>query len=427
MEVPPVELDTAAIALSWKTAFEAVAELLRRKQASPLERLNLDERTHEAISTYHQTKASVIALSDALHATAQEIALVKERAAAADIRALENDLASLKAIRERHRPEIAALCEDYLQEKEAKRASEELRDAARTALDQYRNLVFPAYQKAINNYLQRFNAGFRLDQVSSTNIRAGSTCNYSVLIEQVSIPITANVPNEPCFRATLSAGDRNALALAFFFASLENDPDRDQKIVVIDDPMTSLDEHRSLTTIQELRLLANDVEQVIVLSHSKPFLCSLWKGADENGRSVMRIARAQAGSTFAVWDVNQDCITEHDRHHALVRGYIDNSVGVDERGVAAALRHILESFVRVAYPQLFSPGSMLGPFIGICQQREGTSEQVLSPEDRAELRAILDYANLFHHNTNPGWQTVIINDHELLDFSRRTLAFTRRT
>ena len=37
----------------------------------------------------------------------------------------------------------------------------------------------------------------------------------------------------------------------------------------------------------------------------------------------------------------------------MVRDYIQNSVGADERAVATALRPILESFMRVAYPQWF--------------------------------------------------------------------------
>ncbi|MBO4228090.1 hypothetical protein [Bradyrhizobium neotropicale] len=42
--------------------------------------------------------------------------------------------------------------------------------AARAALDQYRQNIFPAYQTAINDDLQRFNAGFRLEAVASVNI-----------------------------------------------------------------------------------------------------------------------------------------------------------------------------------------------------------------------------------------------------------------
>jgi wobble nucleotide-excising tRNase len=224
----------------------------------------------------------------------------------------------------------------------------------------------------------------------------------------------------------LSAGDRNALALAFFFASLDCDPHRAQKIVVIDDPISSLDEHRSLVTIQEMRRLVNAVEQVIVLSHSKPFLCALWQGADMATRAAIKLDRDGAGSTLTQWDVSEDAITEHDRRHRLVLDYLGTHNAADERAVAAALRPILESYIRVSYPDVFPPGSLLGPFLGICQQRLNTPQEVLSPADTAELRNLLDYANLFHHDTNPAWQTVTINDAELTHFSQRVLAFTRR-
>jgi len=86
------------------------------------------------------------------------------------------------------------------------------------------------------------------------------------VINNVQVALTAD--DGPAFRNTLSSGDRNTLALAFFFASLDQDPQLAQKIVVIDDPMTSLDEHRALTTVQEMRRLVPRVSQVIVLSHS---------------------------------------------------------------------------------------------------------------------------------------------------------------
>ncbi len=73
------------------------------------------------------------------------------------------------------------------------------------------------------------------------------------------------------------------------------------------------------------------------------------------------------------------------------------------------------------------PARFLRPFIGICQQRVGTPQEILSAADTAELRDLLDYANQFHHNTNPAWQTVTINDSELTHFSQRVMAFTRRS
>jgi hypothetical protein len=124
--------------------------------------------------------------------------------------------------------------------------------------------------------------------------------------------------------------------------------------------------------------------------------------------------------------VRQDSISEHDKRHEKVAAYLQSSHGVNEREVAAALRPILEHFVRLAYPEAFPPGSLLGPFIGVCQSRLGASNQILNAADIGELRDLLEYANKFHHDTNAAWETELINDQQLLHFCRRILAFSRR-
>jgi len=52
--------------------------------------------------------------------------------------------------------------------------------------------------------------------------------------------------------------------------------------------------------------------------------------------------------------------------------------------------------------------------------------EILSSNDTAELRAILDYANKFHHDTNSAYETELINDGELTGFATRTLNFSKR-
>src|SRR5690606_10141682 len=187
---------------------------------------------------------------------------------------------------------------------------------------------------AINDYLQRFGASFRLGEVESVNTRSGSSASYCVVINQQNVDITANTG--PSFRNTLSAGDRNTLALAFFFASLEQDGNLANKIVAIDDPMTSLDEHRTLHTRAQIIALSRRVQQVIVLSHSKPFLCNLWDQADRNARTALRINRAAVGSEITVWDVRNDSISEHDKRHERVRRYLQAANPDEERMVAQA-------------------------------------------------------------------------------------------
>jgi hypothetical protein len=213
--------------------------------------------------------------------------------------------------------------------------------------------------------------------------------------------------------------------LAFFFASLDQDPALQTKTVVIDDPISSLDEHREVTTVQQVRRLAERAAQMIVLSHSKPFLCRIWDGADATGRCALEVRSDGQGVSIREWDVRQDCITEHDRRHAILRAYLAHG-SPDNREVAEAIRPVLEGFIRVAYPEHFPPGALLGSFLGLCGARVGTPEQILDPVDLAELRDVVEYANRFHHEPRAAWETQAINSGELTGFVRRTLNFAKR-
>lgn len=424
MEVPAIAIDTAEIARAWKAAREPILTILRAKLASPLEKMTLTPEILTAVAAYESHREAVATTSQAVVACNAQIAIVKEKAASANVTTLSADLAKLKMTQARHSPAVAPLCQAYTNEKNAKKATEMLRDNARKALDQYRANIFGQYEAAINTYLGKFNAGFRLSSIGSQNHRGGSSCTYNVLINNVTVPLTAD--SGPSFKNTLSAGDRNTLALAFFFSSLDQDQALAQKIVVIDDPMTSLDEHRSLATIQEMRDLVCRVKQVIVLSHSKPFLCQIWEGADKTTRSALKIIRSGQSSSIDTWDVHQDCITEHDKRHALIQHYIETGNSGKERDVATALRYVLEAFLRVSYPANFPPGKLLGKFHNECEQALAAGTAILSQADTAELRKMLDYANKFHHDTNSAYATATINDQELVDHCTRTLKFAKR-
>jgi aspartate ammonia-lyase len=79
--------------------------------------------------------------------------------------------------------------------------------------------------------------------------------------------------------------------------------------------------------------------------------------------------------TLRAWDVNRDSVTEHDRRHATLREYVAGSTP-NNREVARAIRPHIEAFLRVACPEHFPPGTLLGPFRSLCQQRMGTAQQM---------------------------------------------------
>ncbi|MCE2502043.1 MAG: hypothetical protein J4G13_14470 [Dehalococcoidia bacterium] len=164
------------------------------------------------------------ATNQLLQATNLTIQQVKQNAQTADMNLISSGLNRLKATKSRFREDIAPLCGDYLAELAAKERTETERDQARQALDEYRANVFPQLENGVNGYLDRFNAGFRIGSLTPANLGrgTGSTCTYNVLINNAPIAVrgNTNTPGEPSFRNSLSAGDRNTLALALFFSSL---------------------------------------------------------------------------------------------------------------------------------------------------------------------------------------------------------------
>ena len=425
-ELPSIEIETESVITDWNAARESVVTRLRNKQATPLERFEIGQEAMDSFITFNSHRTAIQTLNEQLAVANDQIRAIKEQAEAVNLEEISNELTRLKATKARYSNEIAPLCEDYMREKREKECTDAARAQARDALDHYRTSIFPAMQNGVNSYLRRFNAGFHLDSLEPTSIGggSGSACSFNVVINNTPIAVrSANSPEgEPNFRNSLSAGDRNTLALAVFFSSLDEDPNLADTIIVIDDPISSLDDHRSQRTIQTIRRLSARVSQAIILSHNRRFLCRIWE--EENGRDCTAIEIGPNGeeSTIRRWDVRDEAKSEHDVRHGLLQDYAANQTG-DLRTVAKAIRPHLEAYLRVACTGSYPPGQMLGPFIRGCRDKLGTQDEILGAETIQKLDDIREYGNRFQHDTNPDWETAQINSVELLGFVKDTLEF----
>lgn len=429
--VPTINVDTNAIINDWNTAREMVAQQLAAKQSAPLEPQALNQSTIDALNTYVAHMQDIEKINETLLHANKEIKRVKQKAGTADTRQIIDTLNRLKATKSRFQENIVLLCDDYMEELKAKDITEKARDEVRAELEEYRNNVFPELQSGVNAYLKRFNAGFCVGNLTPSNIGrgSGSSCTYNVIIndEPIAVKGNRNPPGKPSFRNSLSAGDRNTLALALFFSSLDRNPNLDKTVAVIDDPMASLDDHRSLATVQTVRDLARRTKQTIVLSHNKRFLCGILDGMIGNeDYATLEIAPNGNESTIRSWDASRDAITEHDQQYRLLQGYVDDQSG-NEKEVARAIRFYLEGYYRVACPGQFPPGRKfgIGKFIEKCRKHSGQTDEVIDSATIVELDNVLEYANRFHHDTNPAWQAERISPAELVGFVERALSLAR--
>lgn len=429
LDLPDMEVNIDCLAQIWSQAKDAALRLLELKRAAPLERIDIDQASRSSLDLNAELAANVVSLSQRLQECNPEITRIKEETRLGDLASAQTDIDRLTLAQARYQPDNNRFCSDYLDAKREKQRVEERKTAARKRLDKHRELVIPRFETAINELLRKFNTDFRIAKVEATNPRGTPSSTYCLEINNQRVPITGTQPRngDPAFRNTLSSGDRNTLALAFFFSSLKLEPKLDSTVVVIDDPVTSLDDGRSVTTAQEIRELSGIAGQTIILSHSKQLLCSMWEYTDPKRCSSLEVRRSPGGSTIDLWDISDAAITEYDRRHARLR---DCATGTftDYRQVAQSLRPILEGFLRIACPEFFPPGTLLGRFITQAQSSLNAGQQILSQGDLAELEAIKEYANKFHHDTNKAWDSEVanINVQQLCGFVQRVLLFTRR-
>jgi wobble nucleotide-excising tRNase len=188
---------------------------------------------------------------------------------------------------------------------------------------------------------------------------------------------------------------------------------------------TLLDDGRTTTTIQKIRDLVSVSKQVIVLCHLRAFLCDIWEPSDKDNTTALIISRATNNtSSIASWDVSSDALTEYDKRHKVLRDYVE--VDTQNKGyVAQCLRLVMEKYLRTAFPEHCTPGTSLGNFRNHVDNLFKKGQSIMSDVDMRELRHITEYANKFHHDTNPAWETEHINDQELLGFVNRVLNFVK--
>lgn len=167
----------------------------------------------------------------------------------------------------------------------------------------------------------------------------------------------------PSFRNTLSAGDRSTLALAFFLAQLEQDPNRATKTVVFDDPFSSLDGFRRNHTVNQIYKCGENSAQVVLLSHEPTFLKLLWDRIRPEDRKTLQLGRVgEENTTIAEWDIERAVQAPFRADVDTLHRFYADGEG-EQRDVIQKIRPLLEGYCRSLCPTFFGEHEMMGEMI----------------------------------------------------------------
>lgn len=327
-----------------------------------------------------------------------------------------NEVDGLRLTKLRYVPESVHLLDKAREaETRLKDAEKDKRDA-RNDLNTIMRDTLSQFKDTINEHLNSFNAEFQIAEISHNYRGSTPRVEYQIRLRGESIELNGG---RPTFATALSEGDKKTMGFAFFAASTLADPNLSEKIVVIDDPMSSLDAPRREHTAKVVEQISSRAKQVILMAHDGHFLRSTRDRLMRNDPSMhisevsLRMS-SKNYSDISSLDLDALCQSDYLRNYKLVSGVVSGDINEPERVAsgAIALRLLLEGYLHRKYPEVISTGVTLGKAITAIEEAAGTDSPCAVMSSKVnELREMNDYASQFHHETQPDYSAAQRAEH----------------
>lgn len=135
----------------------------------------------------------------------------------------------------------------------------------RTEYENYASTeAFAKLLRKIESYFKNFNFNFQL--TLDTERRTGTTKEFPFAFK-----VLDSEKNERDFKEGLSEGELQVLSLCFFFAFLDIQKDKENKVLVFDDPITSLDNSNLSSLVDLISIEREKFSQTFVFTHHRTF------------------------------------------------------------------------------------------------------------------------------------------------------------
>lgn len=394
----PAELNKEEIKSVLDNLRDAAIEVLTRKLSAPLSKIGSSDRFRIAVQRYTEIRAHVNEYNQGIRKVKAEIDSLKCSLATVNLGELQKEIKRLEAQKRRAQPDIARLCSEYQDLREEKSQFEEEKRTKRKELEQYTENLLRGYRETINEFLDQFGAGFSIEEMNVTHVRGTPRTEYQLAIlgERVNVSSQQReVAIGRSFESTMSEGGKRTLALAFFLARLKVDENLRDYVVVVDDPVSSLDSGRRRATRDALAELAQHCSQLIVLSHDALFLRDFVRYLRDNEWEALQIRRQGDYSVIEKCDIHRLCRDEYYRIYETLIRYLEEGPTGNESEIARYIRDYLEHNLRNRFPVELEGAKNLGDMIRRIRQNPTAYGQVgqrLSDLDRLD-----NFSSPYHH------------------------------
>jgi len=412
----PADVTVGAVTNSMTALYDRVSAAVKRKQENPGKKVTASEEENAVISAFEELAIGLKNYNDQITKLNEKIVAHKATVDSVDTETLEAKLALLQNQKKRHMPEAIATFDAYdkAEVNKAKKSTE--KEKANKALRAESTSILTNYGERINQLLKSF--GMEIKIVPSVTFPKGTPAS-EVALQVAGKPVKntlkdAKDPSVASLANTLSAGDRSALALAFFLAFVEEEPDLPNTIVVFDDPFTSQDMDRREKTVVAIQNIAKSALQTFVLSHDLEFACRVAQVPKLTVRTFKIHPTAQPAMIRAV-DFSALAASSYEVNYKTLASFLEDCAQFDgdEKKVVKCIRQALEKYLRVKYPAAGFKDEAFGKMLGkIAEAPAG------SPMDKIKhllpaLNEVNEWTQGYYHAENDTAPGTEINVKEL--------------
>jgi wobble nucleotide-excising tRNase len=401
----------------------AIVDLFKQKYRSLTVPVAPTERYHAAVGALDALRTIAESYNAAVLEVNADVEKFRAQQSAVNLAQLRSELSGLKLVETKQTQETKDAAQAFADAEAAKKKLESDKAMAKADLDAYSAAVLKTHDKRINELLGMFGAGFLIGSTERSYVGGKPSSTYSLLINRVPVALGDDkTPTKvPSFKNTLSAGDRNTLALAFFISQLERDPALADKVIVFDDPFTSQDRSRRSATLSLIGSLSAKAKQVFILSHDPFFLRACWD-AYKGGNTVSchQFFRLGDATTAGEWDIERETLPEYSKKHKILWDYCHSSAG-SPLEVAQTIRPVLEEYLRLKLPRSFADNEWLGQFIDKIRNAPSTDPLAAAQVILSQIEYINEYGKRFHHSSTRAADTAVMDETELCTYAKATL------
>lgn len=409
---------------------ENYTELIQRKIANPTLKINDYSIFNSSKKSFEEILTQIDQYNITIQKINQEILLKKTELKQTDLIKIQNRLQELRIFKDRHTSPNKEICEQYENLVYNKSVLEGQKKQARSDLTGYTNDLLKDLEGEINKHLECFGAGYRIVNVNTSHEKGYPRINYKLQLREQNLEFGSQTdfPKEPDFSNSMSEGDKRTLAFAFFLAKTTLEPNICDKIIIVDDPMSSLDQSRQLATQTALKKLSLSGKQLIVLSHDPRFLQDFIDNSHFNSNDVTTFELQRCHNDYSILkncNLEESIQSGYKNNYKRVSEYVVNGQCNDKFSVVRALRPLLEANLRYRLQDSLQNAENLGKMIGIIRKSQpGTVLNKVKPH-LPQLDEINIYTTRLTHGTDGDEFSQQIKDAELQHYAKFVLEFTQ--